>query len=139
MGFKQLDVTPLQVTAQTPPGKDHLVKVFQVARTESGAVQKVVLPGSTSILSVRVYGSTASDATTSASVAINVNQAGSTISTGSVDVKTNGTVTAIVQMSSLPNLEATPWNGDLSITATKSTSGAETTGGPWKFAVEYVV
>lgn len=138
MGFKANDLSPSQITSTTPPGKINQFKVVQVARTESGAVQKAVLPASSSVITVRVHGSVASDATTSASVAINLIKSGVTFSTGSVDVKTSGTVTAFVQMTNLPNVEPTPWEGDIIVSATKTTSGAETVGGPWKFSIEYV-
>lgn len=139
MGFKQLEITPLASPSPTTPGaKSAEYKVFSVTRTESAAATKAVLPSQASVLKVMYYGTTASDATTSASIAINLIQGGVTFSTGTVDVKTSGTVTALVNMTNLPNVQAIPPAGDIMVSATKTTSGAETTGGPFKFAVEYV-
>lgn len=142
MGFNAQDFTPLGAngpTALTPPGKEHLIKVFQIARTDTVEATKVVLPAGCTIYKVYVFGSTASDAATTASVTVNVKQAGSTISTGSVDVKANGAVTAIVQMSNLPLVQPIPQVGDTIISAVYAETGtASTTGGPWKFSVEYV-
>lgn len=139
MGFLANEVVPSgTISPITPPGKHPQHKVIQVTRTESGAQVKALLPAQSSVLYVTVHGSVASDATTSASVAVNLIQGGVTISTGSVDVKTNGTVTAIVQMTNLPNIQPIPAVGDIIVSTTKSTSGAETVGGPWKFSIEYV-
>ena len=139
MGFKQLDITPsASPSPTTPSGKETLQKVFSVTRTETAAATKAVLPSQSSVLKVLYHGTTASDATTSASIAINLIQSGVTFSTGTVDVKTSGTVTALVQMTNLPNVQAIPPAGDILVSATKTTSGTETTGGPFKFSIEYV-
>lgn len=140
MGFLATDVTPLQSPSPLiPSGKEHQVKIFSIARTNTVSAVKVVLPADSSIINVWAYGSTASDAATTASVTITAANNGGTISTGSYDVKTNGAVTGIVQMSNLPNLEPRPLNGDITISAVYAETGtASTTGGPWKFVVEYV-
>ena len=139
MGFKQIEVVPTQISPLQPSGKAHQIKVFQVARTDTVAVVKAMLPAQASVTNVYLYRGTASDAGTTASVTIAVNDNSGTISTGSYDVKTNGAVTGIVNMTNLPNIEPLPLNGDLKILATYTETGtASTTGGPWKVAIEYV-
>lgn len=139
MGFKTLDVTPLQITPITPPGKTHLVKVIQVSRTDTVASVKAQFPASSSFIAVRQYGSVASDAATTAAVTLTISNNTGTVSSGSADVKTNGATTNIVNMSNLPNLEPTPLTGDYTLTAVYAETGtASTTGGPWKFVIEFV-
>jgi len=143
MGFKQLDVTPIAAngpSATTPTGKVEELKIFQVARTDTAAVTKVVVPGDASILSVYVYGSTASNAATTAIITFNIIDNSGTISTGTYDVKTNGAVSGgVTNMTNLPNLEALPLAGDKIIQGIYSETGtASTLGGPWKIVVRYV-
>lgn len=138
MGIKQSELTPTVVTPLTPPGHRPAAKVVQVLRTESGTVQKAILPASASVAEVLFHGSVASDATTSASLAITLLQGGVTFSSGTVDVKTSGTVTAIVQMTNLPNVQQAPSTGDIIVNMAKTTSGAETVGGPWKLTLRYL-
>lgn len=142
MGIKQVELVPISTTGPTqliPSGKADGLKVFQATRTDTVATLKAVTGASTSIMQVTVYGSVASDAATTATVTITVANNTGTISTGVVDVKANGATTAIVQMSNLPNIEPIPATGDLKISAVYAeTGGASTTGGPWKFRVDYV-
>lgn len=138
MGFKQIELVPPQVSPLQPSGKAHQIKVFQVARTDTVASVKAMLPAQASITNVILYRSTASDAATSSTVTITVADNSGTISTGSYDTKTNGAITGIVNMTNIPNIEPLPLNGDLRISAVYAAVGAETTGGPWKVAVEYV-
>jgi len=140
MGFKQVDFAPLQApSALTPTGKSHLVKVFTVSRTDTAPSVKAVLPAQASIINIYHYGGTASDAGTSADVDITVSNNAGTVSTGTVDMVADGALTEIVQMSGLPNVEPTPNEGDLKISAVYSETGtASSTGGPWKFSIEYV-
>lgn len=142
MGFKQVEVVPIAATGPTPlipAGKAHQIKVFQVSRTDTVASVKVRLPAQASVTNVILYRSVASDAATTATVTVTVADNSGTISTGAYDVKTNGAVTGIVNMTNLPNIENVPTNGDLAISAVYAETGtASTTGGPWKVAVEYV-
>ena len=143
MGFKQVDIVPISSTGPTPTipsGKQEYAKVFQVTRSDTAAgIVKAVLPAQVSMVSFLIYGSTASDAATTATVTITVSNNSGTVSSGTVDVKANGGTTALVQMSGLPNIEAIPSNGDLKIVATYAETGtASTTGGPWKIRVAYV-
>jgi len=142
MGFLASDVTVISSTGPTvliPSSKDETCKVFQVSRTQTVSTLEAVLPADASIIGVKVYGSTNSDAATTATVTITAANNSGTISTGTVDVKANGTTTAIVQMSNLPNIEPRPLTGDITISAVYAETGtASTTGGPWKFLVEYI-
>lgn len=132
MGFKTLDLTPLQVTPITPPGKTHLLKVFQVTTADTVGVVKAMLPGSSSVTNIYYHGDNAGDV--GSAVALTISNNTGDISSGTLDVETNGTGTGIVDMSNLPNLEPVPMQGDLKITAVTTA----TTGGPWRFVVEYV-
>ena len=142
MGFKQVDLIPISVlgpTPITPVGKDVVEKIFQVTRTDLVSGLKVALPGDSSVTSIIFSGSVSSDAATSASVTLTLVNNSGTVSTGTVDVKANGTITAFVQMSNLPNIEALPIFGDLRLSAIYAETGlASTVGGPWKMIIRYV-
>lgn len=139
MGFKQIELVPSQISPLQPSGKAHQIKLFQVARTDLTNPLKAMLPAQASVTNVYLYGSTASDAGTSATVTITISNNTGVISTGIYDVKADGTITGIVRMTDLPNIEPQPLLGDLKINADYAETGtASTTGGPWKVAVEYV-
>lgn len=142
MGFLATDLTILSSTGPTtniPVSKDVIVKAFTIARTETTDVLKAVLPGDASIIGVKVYGGTASDAGTSATLTFTVANNGGTVSSGTYDAKTNGAVTGEVTMSGLPNLQPVPLNGDLTIKAKYAEVGtASSTGGPWNVLVTYI-
>lgn len=141
MGFLATDVTPISSTGPTvliPTSKDVVVKTFAVARTETSDVLKAVLPADASIIGFKVYGSTASDSATSATLTFTIANNGGTVSSGTYDVKTSGAVTGEVTMSGLPNIQPVPLNGDLTIKAKYGEDGAATTGGPWNVLVTYV-
>jgi hypothetical protein len=140
MGLLATDITPLQSPSTLiPTSKDVVVKVFQIARTESTATVKMVLPADASIIEVSKFGSVNSDAGTSSTLTVTVANNSGTISTGTADLKTTGTTTSHIQMSNLPNLQAVPANGDLNISAQVVEVGtASTTGGPWYIKVMYV-
>ena len=139
MGFKQIELVPPQISPLQPTGKAHQIKVFQVARTDTGNPLKAMLPAQASVTNVYLYAGTASDAGTSADVTITISNNSGVISTGVYDVKTDGATTGIIQMSALPNIEPLPLLGDLKINADYAEAGtASTTGGPWRVAVEYV-
>lgn len=142
MGIKQVELVPVSSTGPTqliPSGKAISTKVFQTSRSDATATLKAVLGGSVSLLQVTLYGSTVSNAVTTATMTIVVSNNSGVISTGVYDVKTNGATTGIVNMSALPNIEPIPANGDLKITAQYAdTGGAATLGGPWNVRVDYV-
>jgi len=137
MGFKTL--SPSQVTPITPVSKDVQVKAFTVSRTDTASAVKMILPADASILYILREGSVASNAATTATVTITVADNTSTLSTKADDVKTSGATTGFVGMTSLPNLEPLPLNGDLTISAVYAETGtASTTGGPWNYIVAFV-
>ena len=145
MGFKQVELVPLVLTTTgpttlTPSGKSTNAKIFQVSRSDTATTLKAALPASASILSINIHGSSNSDAATTATIVITVSNNTGVIATGTaVDVKGSGTVSALVQMTNLPNLENFPVQGDLLIKAVYAETGtASTTGGPWVFDINYV-
>lgn len=142
MGFLATDITVLSSTGPTtniPVSKDVVVKAFKVATTETSDTLKVVLPADASIIGLKVFGSTASDAGTTATLTFTVANTGGTISSGTYNVKTNGAVTGEVTLSGLPNLQPVPLNGDITIVAKYGETGtASTTGGPWNVLVTYI-
>jgi len=142
MGLLASDITPfatLGPTTNLPAGKDIQTKVFVIARTESASTLKVALPADASVLEVSKYGSTNSDAGTSSTLSVVIANNGGTISSGTADLKTTGTTTSHIQMSALPNLQPSPLNGDVRITASVAEVGtASTVGGPWYVKVMYV-
>src|ERR1044072_4015149 len=98
MGIKQIELVPPQISPLQPSGKDPQYKVFSVARTDTVSSLKAMLPAQAAIVSVIIYGSTASNAATTATVTITVADNSGTISTGAYDVKTSGADTNFVQM-----------------------------------------
>ncbi len=142
MGFLATDFTPVSSTGPTtliPSSKDIVVKVFSVSRTDTVATLKAVLPADASILSVTLYGSTASNAGTAATVTISAANNAGTVSSGTYDVKTSGAVTGSLTMSGTPNITPVPLTGDIRISATYAETGvASSAGGPWNIAVQYV-
>lgn len=139
MGFKQLDITPLNVTPITPVTKNQVGVAFQVSRTDTVTSVKSMAPADASILRVTLFGSTASDAATTATVTVTIANNSGTVSTGTYNVKANGATTGDLNMTNLPNLEPLPLTGDLTVNAVYAeTGGASTTGGPWRMLVTYV-
>lgn len=142
MGFLATDVTPVSSTGPTvliPSNKDVVVKTFKVARTETADVLKVVLPADASVIGMKVYGGTASDAGTSATLTFTLANNSGTISSGTYDVKTNGAVTGEVTLSGLPNLQPVPLTGDITVKAKYGEVGtASSTGGPWNVLISYI-
>lgn len=140
MGLLATDITPLQSPSPLiPTSKDVVTKVFVVSRSDSTATLKAVLPADASIIEVSKFGSTNSDAGTSSTLTITIANNSGTISTGTADMKTTGTTTSHIQMSSLPNLQPQPAQGDIRISATLAEVGtASTVGGPWYIKVMYV-
>ena len=137
MGYKTL--SPSQITTITPASKDVVCKAFQVARTNTSSSVVMMLPADASVIAVIREKGTASDAGTSATVTLTLADNGGTVSSAADDVKTDGGTTGFVQMTSLPNVEPLPPNGDFTLTAVYAETGtASSTGGPWKYIVQYV-
>lgn len=138
MGILVLNTPTANVTSTVPVAKDVQIKVFQVARTETASVVKLVLPADASILHIVREGSTVSDAATTATVTITAANNGGTLATKADDVKGSGATTGFVGFITLPNTQPTPLNGDITVTAIYAeTGGASTTGGPWNYIVSY--
>jgi len=140
MGILAQDITPFLVpTPLIPTSKDVVAKFFQVSRSTLTSTNLCRLPGGSSVIQLRMYGSSNSNAGTSATVTVNISDNTGVISTGTVDVHANGATSATVQMSNLPNIQPVPITGDLTISAVYAETGtASTSGGPYTFIVEYV-
>lgn len=142
MGFKAIDITPIASygpTATTPCNKDVVVKVFAVSRTDTTATVKCVLPGDATIIDIRVFSPTVSDAATTAVISVGIPGA-NTQYLNTVDVKTAaGMIRPTTKLTNIINLENTPVTGDIQINAIYAETGtASTTGGPFYVTVEYV-
>lgn len=143
MGLKQVELVPISTTGPTPlipAAKSDLSKFFSVARTDTAAgIVKAVIPAQSSVVVLTFFGSTNSNAATTATVTISISDNSGVRSTGTVNVLTSGNTTAIINMSNLPIIEAIPPNGDFKITAQYAETGtASTLGGPWVIRVLYV-
>lgn len=141
MGFNNTDLNPFQVTPITPPGKEHLIKIASVARTDTVASVKAMFPGGSSPYRVYISGSTASNAGTSATVTVTISNNSGTVSTGTANVLSGGVgaSTAIVNMPGLPALTSIPVDGDYKVTLSYAETGtASNTGGPWIVSLEFI-
>lgn len=142
MGINVLDVNPIASygpTAQSQPAKEDLQKYFSVSRTDTAAnIVKAVIGASSSPVFVTLFGSSNSNAGTTATVTINISDNSGVRSTGTVNLLTGGATTAFVQMTNLPLLQAIPPNGDFKITAQYAETGTVSTlGGPWTMRVSF--
>ncbi len=142
MGIKQIDLVPIASygpTAVTPPNKDLVVKVFQVTRTDTAATVKCVLPGDATVLAMRIYSDTASDAATTATVSVGI-PGTNTYYLDTVDVKTAAGFASIGSKAAhMMVVENVPITKDIQINAIYAETGtASTTGGPFYVTVEYV-
>lgn len=143
MGFKAIDLTPIAsygTTAISPVSKDVQVKAFRVARTDTTASVKMVLPGDATIIDIKIIG-VASDAATTAVLSVGSTST-STEYINAQDVKTAGGMIrplASFSAANIPNLENIPITGDLPIYAKYAETGtASTVGGPYTVLVEFV-
>lgn len=142
MGFKAIDITPIASygpSATTPPNKDVVTKVFAVNRTDTAASVKCVIPGDSTIIDLRMFSQTASDAATTATVSVGI-PGNNTFYLNTVDVKTAaGRIAITTKASNLMNLENIPVSTDIQLNAIYAETGtASTTGGPFYVIVEYV-
>lgn len=139
MGILVLNTPAANVTSTVPVSKDVQILVFQVARTDTASRVELILPGDATILAISRTAGVASDAATTATVAITVANNSGTVSSGTDNVKANGAVPTGITMTSLPNVQPVPLTGDLTISAVYAETGtASTTGGPWNYVVWYV-
>jgi len=151
MGYKQQDIVPLNAAypdALNPVRKEYAIVPFQVLRTDTGAtIKKAVLPADATILGIRMYIQTASNAGTTATVTLTgqgVGPTGATFAFGTFSVLTTGTSllnTTVNTVTGVFNLERPPavqTSGDIYIYAQYAETGtASTAGGPFYFVVEY--
>lgn len=142
MGLKSHEISPATITPYTPGAREVKVKAFQVARTDTSTVVKAQLPAAATIIDVKFYTNTASDATTSASISLGLSGGTTTAIVNAQDVKTAAGLirpTTAAGATGLYVLEAIPLTvGQNTITATYASSGAQTTGGPWTVVIEYI-
>lgn len=123
------------------------VKLAAVTRTNTTAKAVGTLPASAQIVGISVFGKTASDAATTATVKlqsrISDGSAAAADLTAAIDVKgANGlqilsgaSNLAVANILFLPNAASKPQH--LLVTYAE-TGGASTTGGPWYFIVDYI-
>lgn len=141
MGILQSELVPVGVngpTPITPAPKNIYCKAFQVLRTNTVVTLKAAFPGQATIVNIDMLGSVNSNAGTTATVTLSMASNAGVLSTGVVNVLTNGATTAPVQMTNLPNIQPVPMTGDVQITAVYAeTGGASSAGGPWNFVVYY--
>lgn len=141
MGFLATDLTVLNSNGPTtliPTSKDLVVKAFKVARTDTTAALKAVLPGDASIVNIDIFG-TASDAGTTATLSIGTSTTSTEIISGQ-SVLTGGKVAITTAWSvNFPNVQPVPVTGDIKLYAKYAETGtASTAGGDWTVVVYYV-
>ena len=154
MGYKNVaDLVPLNPTMVSPiypTRKDYHLVPFQVVRTNTTATKVAVLPADATILGIRFYIQTPSNAGTTATVTLTgqgVGPTGATFAFGSQSVLAaagntglmNATVNTVTGLFNLERPPAVQTSGDIIIYATYAETGtASTTGGPFYFVIEYV-
>lgn len=141
MGFKAIDLAPIAAngpSATTPFNKDVVVKAFTINRTDTASTVKCVLPADATIIDIRVFSTTASNAGTSAVINVG-NPSSATYFLNGVDVKTSAGKLNTSGATNLFNLENTPLGTDIQITGQYVEAGTvSTAGGPFYVTVEYV-
>lgn len=141
MGIRAIDLNPPNgPTSLTPPGMDVRVTVFTVARTDTVASVKAVLPFNSTVVDIKILG-VASNAGTSATISVGTS-ATATEWINAQDVKTAGGMilpTTAVSTTNLPNLVQVPPTGDINVYAKYAESGtASGAGGPYTVFIYYV-
>lgn len=153
MGIKSVaDLVPLNPTMISPlqpVRKQYHLVPFQVVRTNTTATKVAVLPADATILGIRYYIQTASNATTTAGVTFTgqgVGPGGATFAFGTQSVLAaagntglmNATVNTVTGLFNLERPPAVQTSGDIIIYATYAETGtASSTGGPFYFVIEY--
>lgn len=140
MGLKTIDLAPLQITPITPAFKDLQIRAFQVARTDTVASVKAMLPADSTVIDIKIVG-VASNAATTATLSIGTTST-ATEWINAQDVKTAGGMirpTTTYSAVNLPNVESLPLGSDIQIFAKYAETGtASTLGGPYTVIVEFV-
>lgn len=133
MGFNVTDLRPARVTPITPPAKAAFYKIFEIADDEaSGDQVKVKLPSQSSVVNVHVFGNTAGGS--GDEMVVTITQGGTTLSTGTFDLETDGATGGDVTLPGLPNLASAQTREDIVI----STNSTVSSGGPWVVMVKFV-
>ncbi len=142
MGIKAIDLNPIASygpTAITPASKDVVSKFFTIARTDTVAAVKCVIPGDASIIAIRVYSPAVSNAGTTATISVGV-PGTANFFVNAADVKTSAgqlSVGSVTQ--NIFQLENIPVSTDIAITGVYAETGtASTLGGPFYVTIEYV-
>lgn len=146
MGIKLDDVTPLNPAypdALNMVRKTVATVAFSATRAMTTATKVAVLAADATMLGVKYFPTTPSNAGTTATVTLTATflATNTTVTLGTIDVK--GTVvSAPVQGANYFNLERAPaatTSGDIVIKATYAeTGGASTAGGPFYFTIDFV-
>jgi hypothetical protein len=140
MGFKAVDLAPLGAngpTAVTPTFKDVICKAFSVARTDTVASIKAVIPGDATIINVMIYG-TASNAGTTATLSVGTTSTATEI-VNAQDVKTaGGLIRPTSNVGGLFAVENIPISTDIQLYAKYAETGAASSAGAWTVLIEYV-
>lgn len=155
MGYKQVadltELNPAFPSPLNPVRKEYAIVPFQVTRSNTTAFKAAVLPADATILGFRLYSQTASNAGTTATIAltgVGVGPSGATFNFGTFSVLAGGvgagtyllntTVNPVTGTFNLERPPATQTSGDIYINAVYAETGtASTTGGPWNILVEY--
>lgn len=140
MGLKATDFVPFQSGSPLiPKAKEPQLKAFQLARTETTAAVKLVLPADATITDIHIAGA-ASDAGTTATISIGSTSSANEYVNGQSVLAAAGTfIRATIVGTAIPNSEPIPNGGDLPIYAKYAETGtASTVGGAWKVMVYYV-
>ena len=141
MGYRATDYTPLNgVTSTVPAAKIVMCKMFQIARTDTTASVKAILPPDATVIDFVVSGA-ASNAATTATVSVGTTST-ATEWINALDVKTTGgkmTITSALASSAIPNTEVVPQAGDILVYAKYAETGtASSSGGPYTVRLLYV-
>lgn len=139
MGLLATDLTPLgQPSPLIPTSKDVVIKAFKVARTDTTAALKAVLPADASIINIDIFG-TASNAGSTATLSIGTSATSNEIISGQ-SVLTGGKVAITTAWSvNFPNTQPVPVVGDIQLYAKYAETGtASSAGGDWTVVVYYV-
>lgn len=146
MGIKFQDVTPLNPAYPSPLNavrKDFAMVPAGATRAMTTATKIAVLAADATILGIKFYPTTVSNAATTATVTLTAKfvATGTTVTLGTVDVKGTTTSTAIASANFF-NIERPPavtTSGDIYIYAQYAETGtASTAGGPFYFSIEFV-
>ena len=151
MGFKSSELSPPAVTALTPSAKQVYCKAFQIARTDTTASVKAILPANATIIGISLFSPAVSDAATTATVSIGttssanelVNGANVKAAAGIIALATTAPSTYLQTDTTAPSTYLqtdTTALSDFFIYAKYAETGtASTAGGPYTVFISFVV